>query len=46
MSFDDSNIGGPGVELFGTEDSHELSLLYCLGEGSSQQLLPSVAMSI
>ncbi|KZR61268.1 hypothetical protein [Prochlorococcus sp. MIT 1306] len=46
MSFDASNIGGQGVELFGREGSHALSLLDCLGDGSSEQLLPSVAMSI
>ena len=46
MSFDASNIGGQGVELFGREGSHALSLLDCLGDGSSEQCLPSVAMSI
>ena len=46
MSFDASIIGGQGVELFGGEGSHALSLLDCLGDGSSEQCLPSVAMSI
>ena len=34
MRFDASNIRGQGVELFGREGSHELSLLDCLGNGN------------